>query len=68
MIKNSLILGFLLMLLGCSGGMSHISDDELREKVLACDYMVDGTAPELQVCKNYKRECKSRNKSGQFIC
>lgn len=67
--RNAAFLLICCTLLGCfGGGLSHLSDEQLREKVLECDYLVDPTAPEIQVCKNYKRECKSRNKSGRFVC
>ena len=60
---------FCFMLLACGNDMSRINDNDLRVKVQECDYAMNMTAAEHQVCSNYHRECKRRLESeGRFVC
>lgn len=59
----------ILPLLSCGNGMSQYSDDDLRAKIQGCDYAVDLSTVDLQVCENYHKECKRRLESeGRFVC
>lgn len=65
----SLVSTFTLSLLACGNGMSRYSDDELRDKIRDCDYAVNLSTADHQVCENYHRECKRRLESeGRFVC
>ena len=41
---------------------------ELRERAYLCLIATDQSTAEIQVCKNIQRECKRRQKAGQFDC
>mgnify|MGYP007089730910 FL=1 len=57
------------LLSACGNDISRIGDDDLRNKIQACEYAVNMTAAEHQACSNYKRECKRRLESeGRFVC
>ena len=68
-IKSLALLACVSLLVACGNDMSRINDSDLRKKVQECDYAVNMTAAEHQVCGNYKRECKRRLESeGRFVC
>jgi len=59
----------LIVLSACGNDIARIDDDDLRKKVQECDYAMNMSAAEHQVCGNYHRECKRRLKSeGRFVC
>lgn len=66
--KNLIILLLSMSVLACGNDISRLSDDDLRDKIQACDYAIDMTAAEHQVCDNYHRECKRRLSEGRFVC
>jgi len=55
-------------LVACSGELGRLSDDELRKKIQECDYAVNLSTAEHQVCQNYHRECQRRLNDGRFVC
>ncbi|KZZ43913.1 MAG: hypothetical protein MK185_07230 [Saccharospirillaceae bacterium] len=59
----------LLFLTACdSTGMSYLSDKELRQRHAKCRMSAGLSAPEIQVCKNLKRECENRARDGNYAC
>jgi len=66
--KNLIILLLSMSVLACGNDLSRLSDDSLRDKIQACDYAVNMTAAEHQVCDNYHRECQRRLNEGRFVC
>ena len=54
--------------MACGNDMTRLSDDDLRQKIQDCDYAVNLSAAEHQVCDNYHRECKRRLNKGRFVC
>lgn len=66
--KVLLVVIGILTITACGTEISRLSDDDLRMKVQECDYAVDLTAAEHQVCGNYRRECKRRLEEGRFVC
>lgn len=59
----------LLFLTACDNtGMSHLSDKELRQRHAKCRMSIGLSAPEIQVCKNLKRECENRASDGNYAC
>jgi len=48
--------------------MASMDKTELRKRFYHCENDSDLTAPELQVCKNIKRECQRRQKLGRYEC
>lgn len=52
----------------CDSQMASIDKSELRKRFYDCENALDLTAPELQVCKNIKRECQRRQKLGRYEC
>jgi len=43
-------------------------DKELRERNYRCQMASSLSAPEIQVCKNIRRECDARAEKGNFVC
>lgn len=66
--KSFMLICLSIGLLGCGNDNTRLSDDELRQKINDCDYALDLSAGEHQVCENYHRECKRRLKEGRFVC
>jgi len=66
--KNLIVILLSTHLLACGNEMSRLGDDELRKKIHGCDYAVNLSAAEYQVCDNYHRECKRRLSEGRFVC
>lgn len=66
--KNFMALSVSVLLTACGNDMSRMSDDDLRLKIQECDYALNMTAAEHQVCDNYHRECKRRFDEGRFVC
>lgn len=59
----------LLFVTGCgNSAMSHLSDKELRQRHAKCRMGTGLSAPEIQVCKNLKRECELRAEKGNYAC
>lgn len=58
------------VVMGCDdSNITKLSDDELRDRVHKCDYAVNLTPAEHQVCHNYHRECERRlEREGRFVC
>ena len=52
----------------CDSQMASMDKTELRKRFYHCENDSDLTAPELQVCKNIKRECQRRQKLGRYEC
>ncbi len=66
--KNFIVLSVSVLLMACGNDISRLSDDDLRYKIQECDYALDMTAAEHQICDNYHRECKRRFDEGRFVC
>ncbi len=66
--KNFIVLSVSVLLMACGNDISRLSDDDLRHKIQECDYALDMTAAEHQICDNYHRECKRRFDEGRFVC
>ncbi|MGR6874675.1 hypothetical protein ACU6U9_20850 [Pseudomonas sp. HK3] len=66
--KRIVLACLLVGLFGCGNDITRLSDDELRQKIHGCDYALDLTVAEHQVCENYHRECKRRLNEGRFVC
>lgn len=66
--KNFILICLSISLLGCGNDITRLSDDDLRQKIQDCDYAVNLSTAEHQVCENYHRECKRRLDEGRFVC
>ncbi len=58
----------LVSLSACESSFSDMEGGELRERAYLCLIATDQSTAEIQVCKNIQRECKRRQKAGQFDC
>jgi hypothetical protein len=68
-IKQSIWIIALIILSACGNDIAKVGDSDLRQKVQECDYAMNMSAAEHQVCANYHRECKRRLESeGRFVC
>lgn len=67
-VKQFVVLFGILSLAACGTEISRLSDDDLRKKVQECDYAVNLSTAEHQVCGNYRRECQRRLDEGRFVC
>lgn len=63
-----LLVASLLMLAGCESKWEQMPDHELAEKASECLYMNSPGPAQIQVCKNYKRECERRREEGIYVC
>ena len=63
-----LMLGMFIVLAGCESKWEKMSDHELAEKAAECLYMNSPGPAQIQVCKNYQRECERRRKKGIYVC
>jgi hypothetical protein len=66
--KNLMLILLSMCLLACGNDITRLSDDDLRQKIQGCDYAVNLSAAEYQICDNYHRECKRRLSEGRFVC
>ena len=57
-----------LLLTACESKWETMPDDELAAKSSECLNMNDPAPAMIQVCKNYKRECDRRRKTGRYVC
>ena len=63
-----LLLPSALLLTACESKWEVMPDDELATKSSECLNMNDPAPAMIQVCKNYKRECERRRKTGRYVC
>jgi hypothetical protein len=63
-----LLLTCTLFMAACESKWEKMPDDELAEKASECLNLNDPGPAMLQVCKNYKRECERRRKTGKYVC
>ncbi len=63
-----LLLGALLLAGACESKWEKIPDHELAEKAAECRNMNAPGPAQIQVCKNYKRECERRRENGIYVC
>jgi hypothetical protein len=63
-----LLLMTALFMSACESKWEKMPDDELAAKASECLNMNDPAPAMIQVCKNYKRECERRRKTGKYVC
>ena len=59
---------FCLMLASCGSKISGMSDEDLQDKVHACNIAVSQSPGFAISCDNYRRECTSRSEAGRYVC
>ena len=67
-LARSILLGALTFVAACESKWEQMPDHELAEKASECLYMNSPGPAQIQVCKNYKRECERRRKKGVYVC
>ena len=67
-VPQVLLLSSVLLLAACESKWEAMPDDELAAKSSECMNMNDPAPAMIQVCKNYKRECERRRKTGKYVC
>lgn len=65
---KSLFLISLTLLAACESKWEKMPDHELAEKAAECLYMNSPGPAQIQVCKNYRRECERRREKGIYVC
>lgn len=63
-----LLLASLVFFSACESKWEKMSDHELAEKATECLYMNSPGPAQIQVCKNYQRECERRREKGIYVC
>lgn len=58
----------LIALTACESKWEKMPDHELAEKASECLYMNSPGPAQIQVCKNYQRECERRREKGIYVC
>ena len=61
-------LAALLLVCGCESKWEKMPDHELAQKASECMNMNAPGPAQIQICKNYQRECERRRKMGIYVC
>ena len=56
------------LLAGCDGGMSSLSDKELRHQFNDCQNLGGSRKIKAMTCSEVDKECARRRKEGRLVC
>ena len=52
----------------CSGKFAGMNDDDLRDKMNACNRIIQKSPGFAISCDNHARECQVRRDQGRYVC